>query len=540
MGTFKKESWKGKEAFENIMMFSFLIIAFLSTFLGRLVSDNFSVGIYVFIGIIFYFMILAYISKSFAHKITKQFAGVRRWRCRYDLGRGRTGNITLYIEDHYPLEEAPISLQQKVAKTEAIMGDVEIEVEAIEKEKIKVSALSIVEESRTKKEQAIKELQEREIEEKTYEEYILDKLLQPYYEKETKKDAFVKGKPSKEFTEWKNSDGKVEKILQITIKNQIAELEKNKKQTKKDITERRLELIGEEIAIGYPLSEIISADKGEAEGGAVHGFLKAHYEDYEDLITKHQILDIAQRIAKEIWIPKITKAIEHVHLADCVKTVVPLFEEAFFDHEPNFIFKTMVVFAQEPFIDAVDWKEKVPKTIHYYPDIPVTNGYSNIIVPTSITHDCPMIFIAHAPGKDYFIKNLRFDPKEIKSEEINAMKIEIANLKVKKNELVEKAMDLEKEARSERERKIQYKDAYEMAMKTYLKKHINQYDPRGSLEKVNLGKALLYVIAIIGIIFLIVVLINLGGGMSSNITNSTSLLESSSTYLQCFNLMGWG
>lgn len=539
MGTFKKDSWKGKEAFENIGMISFLIISFFAMFLGRIISDNFLTGIFIIIGIAFYFLILAHISKSFALRITKSFAGKRRWRCCYDIGRGRTGKIILFAEDKYiiPLEEAPQSIQEKARKTEEIMGDVEIEVNKIERGEIKASALSIIEDSKYKKELALREVRDQEITDKAKEEYILDTLLQPYYEKETKEEAFINGNPTKEFIEWKKTDGKVVKYIQQEIKTQIASIEKNKKQTQKDTLKRRLQLIGEQIAIGWTLNEIIEADEGGAEGGGVHGFLKTHYEDSDELINKHQILDIAQQIAREIWVPKIQKVITRFHLATCIKTVVPLYEEAFFDHEPNFTFKKALVYAQDTFENAVDWKEGVLKTVHNFPDIPVTNGNSDIIIPTRITPNIPMIIIAHSPGKDDISMALQIDEEEVEKEKEKSAQYMIAE---KDAEIIE----LKNKVKVHQEKEIMYRkiaaeitQEMEIIHNSIIEEKMKRLKEKEQFNKTSVGKVALFIIGIVAIILFIVVLINLGRGGISEMTNSTNYsLSLISTFYQniCF------
>jgi hypothetical protein len=533
---FKKENWHGQELISKVALWSIIGLELFIIPILDLITNNTTVGIFVIVGIGFYLYSLAYMNKSYAHKISKEFGGIRRWKVRYDLGRGRTGNIKFYIADMYPLKKAPKVLRDQVSKAKEIMYNEEIRIKEISEQGLKIDALSLLEESKSKKVQAIQNLRERDITKKTQSEYILDKLIQPYYEKEEKKDAFVKGKATKEFIAWKNSDGKALEALQKAVKTQILELDN--KPSQKDLKERRLQIIGEEVALRVTLGEIIAADKGEAEGGAVHGFLKRQFDDYDDLIKKDQILDIAQDIAKEIWIPKIAKVIEKIHLDDCVETVVELYEEKYYDHEPHLPFKRMVVFAQEPLEDAVDWKERVPKTIHFFPDIPVTNGYSNIMVPTRITHDIPMVFVAHSPGKDYFVRNLQLDKDEIKKEKNQSLEDMIAEKDAQIIDTEEKAnahKQKEKTYRKITARTLQELDIVHNALS---KEKLKRYEERAILGKSNIGKALLYLVIGICIIFLIIFLVNVSTG-SLPMTNSTSTLSIIPSNYNILGNIGW-
>ena len=533
MAKFKKENWRGQELFTKLGIYSMIVLEIFLFPIINLLEEKPIYGLFILFGLGFYFMGLAYASKSYANKITKTFGGIRRWKVRYDLGRGRTGNTKLFIGDMYPLKKAPKVMQDQVEKAEERMYVVE---EKIKLEKgLQIDGLTLLEDTKKKKEEIIADLKNRDINETVKRDYILDKILQPFYETGRKKKAFIKGKASKEFLEWKKTDGNILKALQSAVREEIKELDK--KQSQKDIEERRLQLIGEEIALRSTLGEIIAADKKEAEGGAVHAFLKTHFEDYKDLINKHQILDLAQGIAKEIWIPKFVKIVEEVYLKDCVKTVVELFEEASFDHEPHLPFNRAVAYAQEPLEDAVDWKERVPKTIHYFPDIPVTNGYSNIIVPTRITWDTPLIFVAHSPGKDYFVRNLKLDEDDIEEEKIQATSDIIADLEAQIIETDDKAKKFEKSERSFRKIATDYSDKMEILKKFYAKERMTRLDQRPGYQKINIGKTLLYVIIIIVIIFVVFFLVGMGGNLIP-INNSTSSLSILPLYLENLNYFG--
>jgi len=258
MGIFEKENWRGQELISKLALWSIIGIELFLVPLIDLLTDNTTMGVFVLFGLAFYLFGLAYASKSMAHRISKEFGGIRRWKCRYDLGRGRTGNVTFYIADMYPLSKAPQILREQVAQTKQIMFDVEQKVEIKEGQELSIDGLTLFEDLQSEKEHAIQELRERDITKKTESEYILDRMLEPYYKKEKKKDAFIKGKPTKEFEEWKNSDGKTIKVLQQEIKAQISELDK--KQSQKDIHERKIRLIGEDLALRSTLGELIAAE----------------------------------------------------------------------------------------------------------------------------------------------------------------------------------------------------------------------------------------------------------------------------------------
>lgn len=518
-----KEKWRGQELISKIGLYSFFGLEILLFPILDLFEASSTSGILLIMGLVIYFLLLAYIGKSYSEKFTKEYGGIRRWKTNYNMGQGRTGKLIMYISDQYLLKKSPTILKKQTERTVKIIYDTEESITTREPTTI-TEDLSLVEESKVKKEDAIQDLRDRNIIDKIRGEYVEDKLLLEYYKTKTKKEAFIKGKATKAFLVWKKTESSG--IFREEIKKQIKAL--GNKQSQKDLKERRLEKIAEELALRATLNEIIAADKQEAEGGAVHAFLMTHYDDYNDLIKKDYILDRAQEIAKEIWVPKVNMVISKVHLKDCVKTIVDLYEEAYFDHEPHLPFKKLVVFSFNPFLDAVDWKEKVPKTIHYFPDIPVTNGESNIKVLTRIVHNVPMVFIAHSSGTDYFVRDLEFDPDEIKKAKKDAQVILIEDLQIQLDETKEKARDSEKRERSEMKRKVQYKDQLEVLSKFYAKEHLRQNDPRSVIEKNNIGKGLLYGVVIIIVIFLVIFLINMSN-TSSLMTNSTNTLSLFST-----------
>lgn len=528
-----KEKWHGQELISKIGLYSFVVLEFLLFPILDLFETSSTSGFLLVMGLVIYFLMLAYVSKSYSEKFTKEYGGIRRWAVNYNMGQGRTGKLKMYIADQYLLKKSPEILRKQTARTVVMINDTE---EALIKRKSNAIADGslLVEESKREKVDAIQDLRDRNITDKVRREYVEDKILQGYYKTEINKEAFIKGKATKDFLTWKKT--KSSGIFQEEIKKQISAL--NNTQSQKDLKERRLEKIAEEIALRATLNEIIAADKGESEGGAVHAFLMTHYDDYNGLIKKDFILDRAQEIAKEIWVPKINMVIGKIHLKLCVETVVDLYEEAYFDHEPHLPFRKLVVFSIAPFLDAVDWKEKVPKTIHYFPDIPVTNGESNIKVLTRIVHNIPLVFIAHSSGTDYFVRKLEIDPEEIIEAKKEAQAILIENLQIDLDETKEKARDSEKRERSERTRKIQYKDQLEVLNKFYTKEHLKQNDPRSALQKNNIGKVFLYGVVIVIVIFLIILMLNMSNTTFS-LTNSTRTLSifSPSTknliYLRC-------
>jgi len=471
------------------------------------------VGVFIIIGIAFWFLILAYFSKSQSEKITKDFGGKRLWKTRYDLGQGRTGNAKFLIKDMYPLKKASKALQKQVDKAEKIIIETEQKIELSE-----IPLMDTEEKELEEKTKALEELSEGNIETEIKGEYIEDSILRDRYEKETGKEAFIKGKTTKEFREWKKSPLFNLEILRKEIKKQMDGL--SHKQTQKDLDERRVQKIAEEIALLFTKGEIIAAIKNAPEGASIHGYLLARYEDYNKLIRKYFILDRASELAEKIWTPKSYGMITKVHLKGCEKTVVELAEEGLFDHESHLPFMKMMVYAQEPLQTAVDWKEGVPKNIHYYPDIPVTLGYSNIIIPTRAVWNIPIVYVAHSPGKDYVSRNLEFDPKDVQEAKDECNEDMIKNLKAKLIDIKQKAEDYKESEKTYR--KIASR-AYARLRILYghdAEKKLKQYDTRSLPQKVKYGKAILYGITIIGIIALIIFLVGAGGGFNFP-TNST-------------------
>ena len=238
------------------------------------------------------------------------------------------------------------------------------------------------------------------------------------------------------------------------------------------------------------------------------------------MIRKYFILDRASELAEKIWIPKSYGMITKVHLMDSERTVVELAEEGSFDHEPHLPFMKMIVYAQEYLQTAVDWKEGVPKTIHYYPDIPVTLGYSDIIIPSRAVWNTPMVYVAHSPGKDYISRNLEFDPKDVKEAKKECNEDMIKDLKAKIIDIKQKAEDFKESEKTYRKIASRSFAKLRILQGYHADKKLKQLDDRSLPKKMKYGKAILYGITIIGIIALIIFLVGTGGGFNVP-TNST-------------------
>lgn len=361
-----------------------------------------------------------------------------------------------------------------------------------------------------------------------------ENLLMERYQKETGDNAKEKGKFTKEYEIWKRQPFNNLAVLRKEIRSVFTKLPK--KETQKDLIERRLQKIGEEIALLYPVNEIIAAIKEAPEGSAVHGFLQIHYEDHKDLIKKYYILDRALTIALKVWAPKAYTVVEKVVLKECYKEVLELENEEFFDHEPHYPFQKVIVYSRKPFENAVQWKEGVPKTVKFYPGIPVTLGYSNINVLIRAMWNTPMIHVAHSPGKDYITNPLVYDQEEIEKEKKKVNELMIAQLQKEIKMALSKADYYKISDEGWREMTTEAQAKLDVLTKHFARKKIKEADTRSFTEKkANYSSFCFFLVLIIAIIVIFVIVTNIIGSSGIPLNSNRTVISALLSFLNIFN-----
>jgi len=501
-------------------------------------------GIFISIGVGAWFLFLIIFQFKKRIMILEEKGGKQRLVGRNDFGNGNTENFKLYIIDVYTLEDASEYLQKKVELAELETAKAEAKAYEHYREKGKEFPLGTpllsLDEVEDLRHFASMELESSEkFDELAIQEFIQDKTLELFYKKDTDKEPLEvnpvtkKKEPTKHYKKWIETTAKPLSLFVNTQLQTQLKLIETKKIT--ELSERKRDLIARSIAKEFSVNQIRGAISGDVEGGAIIGWLK-RFDDYKEILSQDHLLEKALEYAEASFHPPIFQVPKNTELRKMVRNVV-LVEEHTWDHEPDFPFRLIVIYANRPLDTAVQWGA-VKTTFQGYSNIPMREGYANLNTFSKATFDIYMAALAHAPGKGYIRPTMVLTEEEIVDERKNLLTAMVDELKNDKTELKEKADHFEKAEQTQRDISAQYKalveDIKQKTAEDFIaeaKKALEQEpkeeeaSPRFTLSP--LTKKFLFIIGIIGfIVFAIWILLTLLGITPIGATPEPSLLPS--------------